>query len=96
MIQVFVKTGCPFCAKVLTVLDAYGLEYKERNVSDQKNVEELIRLGGKKQEPFMVDGETMLYESVAIIDYIEKCYGGAGRGKPKIHFVADGGVCPAE
>jgi glutathione S-transferase len=72
MITLYLKTGCPFCGKVLAVVDAYQIPFVEKNVSDPKNVEELIRLGGKKQEPFMVDGDIMMYDSGAIIAYLEK------------------------
>lgn len=72
MITLFLKTGCPFCARVLAVVDTYEIPFIEKNVSDPANVEELIKLGGKKQEPFMVDGDIMMYNSSAIIDYLEK------------------------
>lgn len=97
MITIYVKTGCPFCAKVLAVLDAYELKYEEKNVSDPAIVEELIKLGGKKREPFIVDGDTMMYESGAIIEYIEKKYGSnlGEKPKPKIHFAKGTEVCPS-
>ncbi len=93
MIQFFVKTNCPFSARARAALDAYKLSYKEKNVSDPKVVEELIALGGKKQEPFLVDGSTMMYESQAIIDYIERTYGGGDKPKPKIHYAKGSDVC---
>lgn len=96
MIILYVKTGCPFCAKVLAVLDAYELKYTEKNVADPGIADELLKLGGKKQEPFMVDGVTMLYESGAIIEYIEKKYASqTGVAKPKIHFAKGTDVCPS-
>ncbi len=96
MITLFVKTGCPFCAKVIAAFDAYEIPYTEKNVSDQVVVDELVKLGGKKQEPFMVDGTTMMYESGAIIEYIEKKYASkTGAAKPKIHFAKGTDVCPS-
>ena len=97
MIQLYVKTGCPFCAKVIAVLDAYQIPYEEKNVSDPAVVEKLIALGGKKQEPFMVDGETMMFESQNIVDYLEKKYAetvGDGPRKPRIHFAKGTELCP--
>ncbi len=96
--QIFVKTGCPFCARALAALDAHGLTYEEKNVSDPEVVKELIALGGKKQEPFLVDGDTMLYESRAIVAYIEKKYGsndGVSQ-KPRLFFARGHETCPTE
>lgn len=98
MMKIFVKTGCPFCARALAALDAHGLEFEEKNVSDPEVVKELIALGGKKQEPFLVDGEVMLYESRAIVDYIQRKYGNAEvyKRKPRIFFARGHETCPTE
>lgn len=98
MIQLFVKTGCPFCDRTIAAFGAYGVPYEEKNVSDPEVVKELMELGGKKQEPFMVDGDTMMYESKSIIDYIEGKYAksdGEAPKKPKIHYVKGTDVCPS-
>jgi glutathione S-transferase len=96
MITLYLKTGCPFCGRVLATVDAYGIPFVEKNVSDPKVVEELVSLGGKKQEPFMVDGDIMMYESGAIIEYLEKNYAKDGVvKKPKIHFAQNTDVCPS-
>ena len=97
MITLYVKTGCPYCGKVLAVLDAYSIPFEEKNVSDKNVVDELISLGGRKQEPFMVDGDTMLYESKSIIEHLENKYrqGDDGVKKPKIHFAKGTEVCPS-
>lgn len=96
MIQLYTKTGCPYCAKVLKVLAAYHVDFDEKNISIPENLEELMRLGGKKQEPFMVDGETMMYESDDIITYLENNYRGEGAQKrPKVHFAQGSEICPS-
>lgn len=94
MIQLFVKTGCPYCAAVLAKVDDLSLTIEEKNVSDPKNVEELLALGGKKQEPFLYDKEhnIKLYESDAIIEYLNKTYGDGTSGE-KVSL--PDGVCPA-
>jgi glutaredoxin len=77
MMQLYVKTNCPFSARARAVLDAYQVAYEERNIEDEKVLTELLELGGKKQTPFLVDGEEMMYESQTIESYIErKCEGG--------------------
>lgn len=96
--QLYVKTGCSFCARTIAVLDAYGLEYETKNVSDPEVVQELITLGGKKREPFLVDGNTMMYESRNIIEYIEQKYGmkeGDVQKKPRMYYVRGANVCPS-
>jgi glutathione S-transferase len=96
MITLFLKTGCPFCRKVLAVVDAYGIPFEEKNVADPGVYEEMVRLGGRKQEPFMVDGDIMMYESSAIIEYLEHKYsieGTDGVIKPCVHSSSGTEVC---
>jgi glutaredoxin len=98
MITLFVKTGCPFCARTIAAFDAHQVPYEEKNIADDAIAEELIRLGGKRQTPFMVDGDTMMYESQSIIEYIEKKHPQAEGTpkKPRIHFARGTEVCPSE
>jgi glutathione S-transferase len=70
----YVRTGCRFCAHVLAVVAELGLTVEEKNVADPGVTEELIRLGGKKQEPYLVDGEVAMYESDAIVEYLREHY----------------------
>ncbi len=84
----YVKTDCPFSARARAVLDAYQVAYEERNIKDRAVLEELLALGGKKQTPFLVDGEEMMYESQSISEYIErKCHGGICEEGPKLECV---------
>ncbi|MBX2866943.1 glutathione S-transferase N-terminal domain-containing protein [Candidatus Kaiserbacteria bacterium] len=61
----------------LKKLEDLNLEFEEKNVADEGVVDELIALGGKKQEPFLVDSETgkSMYESDAITEYLQEQYG---------------------
>lgn len=94
MMTLFVKTGCPFCARVLASLSTHNVPFEEKNIADQAVADELIALGGKRQVPFMVDGDTMMYESLAIVEYIEATYATeAGQSKPKIHFAKGTDLC---
>lgn len=68
----YVRTGCPFCAKVLAVFKELGIMFEERNISDIAISEELVARGGKRVVPYLVDtatGEEM-YESDAIIAHV--------------------------
>jgi glutathione S-transferase len=93
MITLYVKTGCPFSAKAMAALDAYEVPYETKNIKSPDWLRELMELGGKKQTPFMVDGETMFYESDAIVEYVEKNFGGGvKKKKPRIH-TSNAGMC---
>jgi glutathione S-transferase len=84
MITLYVKTGCPYCAAVLAKMHELGLKFEEKNIADEGIVDELIELGGKRQVPFMdddnmtpylVDDDVEMYESNAIIEYLDGKYG---------------------
>ncbi len=79
MLTLYVKTGCPFCARVLAAGEKLGIAFTLKNVADEGVVEELVALGGERQEPFLVDSEkgVSMYESDAIIQYLTENYGAA-------------------
>lgn len=96
MITLFLKTGCPFSAKVLAVVDAYQIPYEEKNIGTDGVYEELETLGGKRKVPFMVDGDIMMYESDAIVDYLEKKFMKEGENvevRPRVHFMSGSDTC---
>jgi glutathione S-transferase len=76
MLTLYVKTGCPFCRKVLEVGQELGITFEEKNVADPAVSAELVARGGKKQEPYLVDAErgVEMYESSAIIAYLREHY----------------------
>ncbi len=78
MLTLYVRTGCPFCRKVLEVGQELGIEFEEKNIADQATLEELIARGGKKQTPYLVDAErgVEIYESGDIEEYLREHYGG--------------------
>ncbi len=51
------------------------MPFLEKNIADEKVVEELIREGGKRQVPYMIDGDVRMYESDDIARYINTTYG---------------------
>ncbi|MEJ0053310.1 MAG: glutathione S-transferase N-terminal domain-containing protein [bacterium] len=75
----YVKTGCPYCAKVHAAAQELGISFDEKNIADEGVTEELLALGGKKQTPYLVDTdrEVSMYESDDIIGYLRKHYPGA-------------------
>lgn len=74
--------ACPYCRRVREVLTELDLDYVARPVAHgSPRREELRRLGGKVQAPFLRDPNTdvALYESADIIDYLNRTYGAGGR-----------------
>ena len=72
MLTLYIKTGCPFCHKVLTVGEDLGISFEQKNIADDAVAAELIARGGKRQVPYLVDSErgVEMYESADIISYL--------------------------
>lgn len=77
MLKLYTKTGCPFSAPVWHKIEELGLEVEEKLITDPAVAAEEEKLGGKVQSPFLYDEEAALglYESDAIITYLDKTYG---------------------
>lgn len=74
MKTLFLKPGCPFCARVLAFAREQNIALAERDiVNDPTALPELLSKGGKRQVPFLVDEEnnTAMYESDDIIEYLK-------------------------
>jgi len=76
MLTLYIKTGCPFCVRVLDKCDELGLDIEKKSIYDGGIIEELINIGGKNQVPFLIDSSSgiQMYESMDIIDYLEANY----------------------
>jgi glutathione S-transferase len=71
--------ACPFCERVVRVLDEYDLEYESRYVEPMHSDRDVVkRLTGKRTVPALVDDRTgvTLTESATIVSYLETTYGG--------------------
>ena len=73
MIELFILEHCGYCRKVMSYLEQNGIPYKKIDISEKPNEEALIKLGGKRQVPFLVDkGHNVeMYESDDIIEYLK-------------------------
>lgn len=73
MIELFILEYCGYCQKVMKFMDENNIPYKKIDISDKANEESLIRIGGKRQVPFMIDREhgIEMYESNDIIEYLK-------------------------
>jgi glutathione S-transferase len=76
MLTLYVKTGCPFCHRVLAAGEELGLTFEERNIADDAVAAELVARGGKRQVPYLVDTDRVveMYESDDIIEYLKEHY----------------------
>lgn len=76
MLTLYVKTGCPFCRKVLDTVAELGIDVAQKNIADQSVADELVALGGKRQVPYLVDSDrdVALYESMDIDAYLRAQY----------------------
>lgn len=71
--------ACPFCERVVRILDEYGIDYRSRFVEPMHSDRNVVkRLSGKRSVPALVDGNTgvTMSESGNIVEYLEKTYGG--------------------
>lgn len=73
MIELFILEYCGYCQKVMKFMDENNIPYKKIDILDKANEESLIRIGGKRQVPFMIDREhgIEMYESNDIIEYLK-------------------------
>jgi glutathione S-transferase len=73
--------SCPFCERVVRVLDDLGLPYRSRFVEPMHSDRDVVkRLSGKRTVPALVDEHTgvTLTESANIVSYLETTYAEGG------------------
>ena len=76
MLTLYVKTGCPFCHKVLDAGEELGIAFDEKDIADDAVAAELVSRGGKRQVPYLVDTDrgVAMYESDDIVAYVREHY----------------------
>lgn len=76
MINLYYLTTCPYCKRVIDFLEEKNIEYKLLDINEEKNFNNLLKIGKKRQVPFIVDNNTgiVMYESNDIIKYLTKEY----------------------
>ncbi|MCP4339477.1 MAG: glutaredoxin [Desulfobulbaceae bacterium] len=77
MIQLYLSASCPFCKKVVLAASQFGLqEGKDFATIDAApgtaGREVVLSVGGKTMVPFLIDGDTSMYESDDIVAYLKK------------------------
>ncbi len=74
-IKLYQFERCPYCTKVRGTLEAKGVEYEKIEVSlDREERTELFELSGQYMVPVLVDGDTIIQDSSAILDYLNDKY----------------------
>lgn len=74
MITLYQRTDCPFCWKARIALAELGLEYEVVATRlGEKNLD-VARLSPTGTVPVLVDGDTVIWESAVILEYLDGCY----------------------
>ena len=73
MLDLFILETCPYCKKVIDFLKDKPIKYRKIDITDKDSENALIRIGGKRQVPFIVDSDRniQMYESDDIIEYLK-------------------------
>ena len=74
MYELYVLDTCPYCHRVMEFFDNNNLKYLKKVVTDAENRDELLRLGGKEQVPFLYEPEKdiKMYESDKIMEFVSE------------------------
>lgn len=76
-LTLYVKTGCPWCKRVLDFASEHGITFSNiKEKHDPGVLDDLLARGGKSQFPYLVD-ETAgveMYESADILTYLKQLY----------------------
>ncbi len=76
--------ACPYCERVVRVLEDLDLEYDSRFVEPMHSDRNVVkRISGKRTVPAIVDENTgvTMSESANIVDYLESTYAEATAGE---------------
>lgn len=76
MIELYMRNDCPFCQKVLHATREFKLKEGEDFVVIDASAgtpgrDVVLKTGGKAMVPFLIDGDTSMYESEDIISYLK-------------------------
>lgn len=95
-IMVYRLQACPFCERVIRVLNDLDIPYRSRFVEARHSRRDVVkRLTGARTVPALVDERTgvTMSESANIVEYLETTYGdGAAVPTESTASVVDGGA----
>ena len=95
MLTLYYRPTCAFCRRVLAVVDRLAIKVELKDISEEAIIVELEAKADSLKVPYLVDEKNSLamYESDAIVDYLQKNYGRTSNTptRPRVH-IADN-VC---
>ena len=96
-ITVYRLQACPYCERVIRVLNELDLEYQSRFVEALHSRRDVVkRVSGVRTVPVIVDEQTgvTMAESANIVEYLEATYGQKGETATEApaEATADGGT----
>ena len=71
MIRLYERTDCPFCWKVRIGLEELGISYETISTRLGEKHPDVVRLSPARTVPVMVDGDSVIWESAVILDYLD-------------------------
>lgn len=74
MIRLYERTDCPFCWKVRIALEDLGIRYEIVSTRLGEKHPDVVRLSPVRTVPVMVDGDSVIWESAVILDYLDSRY----------------------
>ena len=74
MIRLYERTDCPFCWKVRIALEDLGIRYEIISTRLGEKHPDVVRLSPARTVPVMVDGDSVIWESAVILDYLDSRY----------------------
>ncbi len=95
MLNLYIKTHCPYCLRVLDANTVIGAPLSVLDTSIHPQLKaELLEKGGKTQAPYLEDTDrgVSMYESLDIIEYLKEHYGNGGT----VEIKNVGNVCPID
>ena len=83
-ITIYRLQACPYCERVIRVLNDLELPYRSRFIEARHSRRNVIkRVSGARTVPVIVDERTgvTMSESANIVEYLETTYGAGGNGR---------------
>ena len=74
MIRLYERTDCPFCWKVRIGLEELDIPYETVATRLGEKHPDVVRLSPARTVPVMVDGDSVIWESAVILDYLDSRY----------------------
>lgn len=89
MLTLYMKPTCPFCRRVVAVIERLDLEVEMKDIEAEPALaQELEARGGKRMVPYLVDtkADVEMYESDDIVMHLQRNYGvPTAAARPRVH-----------